>query len=73
MSAMTRPDLSGAAWRKSTRSGGTGGNCVEVALNLPEIIAIRDSKDPHGPSLVCTPQEWEAFTARLRGGRINLG
>jgi hypothetical protein len=28
---MTEPDLSGAAWRKSKRSGGNGGSCVELA------------------------------------------
>jgi Domain of unknown function (DUF397) len=46
---------SGRAWtshpgRKSTYSGSNGGNCVEVADNLPGIVAVRDSKDPDGPS-----------------------
>jgi Domain of unknown function (DUF397) len=72
MSAMTRPDLSGAIWRKSTRSGGTGGNCVEVALNISEIIAIRDSKDPHGPSLAISPATWEEFKSRIRAGHFDL-
>ena len=43
-------DMSRAVWRKSARSSGTGQNCVEVAANLPGIVAIRDSKDPDGGS-----------------------
>ncbi|TDB98660.1 DUF397 domain-containing protein [Actinomadura sp. 7K534] len=38
-------------WRKSRRSGSSGGQCVEVA-NLENKVAVRDSKDPHGPMLV---------------------
>lgn len=43
-------DLSRAEWRKSSKSSGNGGNCVEVARNLPGIVAVRDSKDPDGPN-----------------------
>jgi hypothetical protein len=59
-------DLSGAIWRKSARSN-NGGNCAEVARNLPGIVAVRDSKDPHGPALIFTPADWEAFTAGIKG------
>ncbi|MBW4705284.1 MULTISPECIES: DUF397 domain-containing protein [unclassified Micromonospora] len=55
-------DLSGARWRKSTRSAGNGGECVEVADNLPGIVAVRDSKDPAGPVLTFTPAAWTSFT-----------
>jgi hypothetical protein len=58
-------DLSGAIWRKSARSN-NGGNCVEVARNLPGIVAVRDSKDPHGPALIFTPDQWAAFTAGVK-------
>jgi hypothetical protein len=58
--------LSRAAWRKSTYSGGNGGQCVEVALNLPAIVAVRDSKDPDGARLVLTPAAWAAFAGRVR-------
>ncbi|GAB4107550.1 DUF397 domain-containing protein [Micromonospora taraxaci] len=54
-------DLTGARWRKSTRSGPDGGNCVEVADNLPGLVAVRDSKDPAGPVLVFTPGAWRTF------------
>jgi hypothetical protein len=64
-------DLSRAEWRKSSRSN-NGGNCVEVASNLPEVVAIRDSKDPHGSRLLFTPAEWDAFTAGVREGEFDL-
>lgn len=54
-------DLTGARWRKSTRSGGNGGECVEVADNLPGVVAVRDSKDPHGPALTFAPAAWATF------------
>ena len=43
--------VAGAIWRKSSYSGSNGGGCVDVADNLPAIVAVRDSKDPHGPDL----------------------
>ncbi|MGK5675040.1 DUF397 domain-containing protein [Micromonospora sp. URMC 106] len=56
-------ELNGARWRKSSRSSGNGGNCVEVADNLPGVVAVRDSKDPAGPALAFTPTAWHAFVA----------
>lgn len=60
---MAVPDLTRAHWRKSTRSGSNGGNCVEVAGNVPGVVAVRDSKDPDGPVLVVAPAAWAAFAA----------
>ncbi len=65
-------DLTGATWRKSSYSSANGGNCVEVARNLPGAVAVRDSKDPHGPKLIFAPAEWEAFTAGVRRGGFDL-
>ncbi|MFI0422328.1 DUF397 domain-containing protein [Spongiactinospora sp. 9N601] len=59
---LTDLPLSRATWRKSTRSSGNGGACVEVATDLRGIVAVRDSKDPDGPALIFTPDEWRAFT-----------
>jgi len=64
-------DLRRAEWRTSTFSGGNG-SCVEVASNLPGIIAIRDSKDPQGPALIFTPREWTAFLAGIRADEFGL-
>ena len=66
-------DLSRAEWRKSSWSGGNGGDCVEVARNLLGIVAVRDSKDPGGPKLVFTPDEWRAFAAGVRAGEFDSG
>lgn len=59
------PDLSDAAWTKSSYSDGNNATCVEVARNLPGIVAVRDSKDPHGPALVFGAAAWRSFTHRL--------
>jgi Domain of unknown function (DUF397) len=56
-----------AEWRISTYSA-NGSTCVEVARNLPGIVAVRDSKDRQGPALTFTPDEWRAFMGRLRHG-----
>lgn len=62
---MPSPDLSRVIWRTTTRSGGNG-NCVEVAANLPGVVAVRDSKDRTGPVLLFDHSDWKAFTVRLR-------
>jgi hypothetical protein len=38
-----------------------------VARNLPGVVAVRDSKDRHGPALIFTRADWAAFTAALKG------
>lgn len=52
-------------WRKASRSSELGDNCIEVA-SLPEIIAIRDSKDPDGPKLMMSRNEFRDLTNSLR-------
>jgi len=66
---MPGPDLSNALWKKSSLSGGSGGNCIEVAGNLPEVVAVRDSKNP-GPALVFTPGEWRTFLDAVKADRF---
>jgi hypothetical protein len=69
-------DLSGAAWRKSSYSGGNGGQCVEVAaIRGPQdgpdrICAVRDSKNPGGPALGFGRGQWQRFTAEVKAGRF---
>lgn len=64
-------DLSQAKWRKSSRSGGNG-NCVEVATNLPDGVAVRDTKDRNGGTLVFTRAEWAAFVGGVQDGEFDL-
>ncbi|GIG86123.1 DUF397 domain-containing protein [Plantactinospora endophytica] len=61
-------ELTRASWRKSSRSNSTGGNCVEVADNLPGVVAVRDSKDQGGPVLAFEPNAWRAFVSELSRG-----
>ena len=63
-----KADLSGAVWRKSTKSQDNGG-CVEVA-DLPGHIAIRDSKQPDGPVLVFSALEWDCFLDGVAKGEF---
>ncbi|GAA3288994.1 DUF397 domain-containing protein [Dactylosporangium vinaceum] len=57
-------------WRKSSYSSDTA-NCVEFAV-LPAIgIGVRDSKDPGGPVLACSPEAWRGFVAAVRTGALH--
>lgn len=73
---MTGPDLSQAAWHKSSYSGGGGesSGCVEVAsvdAGLRHVVAVRDSKDPGGPVLCLTAGEWAALTHGIKRGGLS--
>ncbi|MBH1936767.1 DUF397 domain-containing protein [Streptomyces sp. AV19] len=60
-------------WRKSSYSGNTPHDCVEVADNLPGPIRIRDSKRPGtgvGPAIVSGTVPWTTFLSALRGGTL---
>jgi hypothetical protein len=63
-------DLLSAVWRKSTYSNGNGGDCVEHARLADGRRAVRDSKDPDGPSLIFTAGEWSAFLAGVKAGEF---
>jgi Domain of unknown function (DUF397) len=63
---MTEIDLSRAEWHTSSYSGQSG-NCVEIARNLPGLVAVRDSKEPEGAKLVVSQEIWRAFIRAARG------
>jgi hypothetical protein len=62
-------DYSGTRWRKSRRSGSSGGACVEVA-DLGDAVGVRDSKNPAGPKLTFTRREMAAFAVRVKSGHL---
>ncbi|MEU1663464.1 DUF397 domain-containing protein [Streptomyces sparsogenes] len=59
-------------WVKSSYSAGNGA-CVEVASPVVDEVAVRDSKDPHGPILGFAPASWSAFVSDVRGGAFDRG
>ncbi|MFF3440271.1 DUF397 domain-containing protein [Streptosporangium sp. NPDC002721] len=64
-------DLSVAVWRKSSLSGDNGAQCVEVAVNLPGAVAVRDSKNPQGPKLLFAPAKWRSFVEGVKSGEFD--
>jgi hypothetical protein len=54
-------EMTGARWHKSTKSSSNGGNCVEVADNLPGRVYVRDTKDRDGGTLAFGPAQWQGF------------
>jgi hypothetical protein len=69
MSDATGPDLGGARWVKTTHSGPTGGNCVEVASLGDGRVAVRNSRHPAGPALLFGREQWGTFVAGIAGRR----
>jgi hypothetical protein len=65
-------DLSRAIWRKASLSAANGG-CVEIAANLPGVVAVRDSKRPEGGAHVVGRAEFAVFLADAWAGRYDLG
>ncbi|WP_406093824.1 DUF397 domain-containing protein [Kitasatospora purpeofusca] len=59
------------AWRKSSYSGSEGGNCIEVADTCADTVPVRDSKDPHGPTLAFSTTAWSSFLAAIRTGELS--
>ncbi|MFI6543589.1 DUF397 domain-containing protein [Streptomyces prunicolor] len=55
-------------WFQSSYSSDAGGSCVEVAnlTTAQALVAVRDSKLPHGPALALPPEAFAAFVTHVR-------
>jgi hypothetical protein len=59
------PQTDRLRWRKSSHSGGTNINCIELAHTLN---AMRDSKNPHGPTLTA---DLSSMMAAIKAGHLD--
>ncbi|MFC5661937.1 DUF397 domain-containing protein [Kitasatospora misakiensis] len=57
------------AWRKSSYSNGQG-DCIEIAGGFSDVVPVRDSKDPHGPTLTFTAIAWQSFITAIHTGEL---
>ena len=62
--------LSAVQWRKSSYSGGSNGDCVEVAPGFSSVVPVRDSKDPNGSALLFSPDAFGAFVRAVKSGQL---
>ena len=53
------------SWRKSSYSGGNGGDCVEAG-GVPGMVLVRDTTDRDGQTLLVTSGAWHAFLEALK-------
>ncbi|MFJ3304863.1 DUF397 domain-containing protein [Streptomyces sp. NPDC086549] len=61
-SEISIPDASVlTSWRKSSYSGESGGDCLEVSIGVHPLVPVRDSKNPTGPAVVFSVAAWSAF------------
>lgn len=58
-------------WRKSSYSGGNG-SCVEVALDQPGTVGVRDSENVPGPELTISSPIWSEFIQRIKHGEFSI-
>jgi hypothetical protein len=55
---------------KWTKSSHSNASCLQISAH-PDGVAIRDSKDPDGPTLVFTQDEWDTFIDRVQTGEFS--
>ena len=68
---MPASELRCAGWRKSSFSGNGNNNCVEMTRLATGEVAVRNSRDPDGPTLIYTRAEVEALIRGVRNGEFD--
>ncbi|MGA4844436.1 DUF397 domain-containing protein [Streptomyces sp. G45] len=63
---MHRNEPHTTAWIKSSYSGDNGGNCIEIAPGIPDVVPVRDSKTPDTPALLFQRSTWQTFVTAIR-------
>lgn len=64
-------DRSCTRFVKSSFSGPTGGNCIEVARLADGSRAVRDTKDRQGGVLIYGAGEWAEFIDAIRTSSLD--
>jgi hypothetical protein len=65
------PKFTNVSWRKSTRSAHEG-ECVEIAVNLSGVVAVRDSKDPEGSKVLLSRASFRRLVGEIRAHGADL-
>ncbi|MGP3917513.1 DUF397 domain-containing protein [Nonomuraea sp. 10N515B] len=72
MSDEVADELARAHWRKATKSGSNGGDCLEVAPLSGGRVGIRDSEAPEKPPFVVPGAVWDAFIDGVKQGEFDF-
>ncbi|MEO3855774.1 DUF397 domain-containing protein [Acrocarpospora sp. B8E8] len=67
-----KDELTNAAWRKSSYSGSSGGDCIEVAPLSQGRVGLRDTEALDLPPLVVSPAAWRAFVEGAKAGEFDF-
>ncbi|MEV4877152.1 DUF397 domain-containing protein [Streptomyces cyaneofuscatus] len=57
-------------WFKSSYSGGSNGECLEVARGYAT-VPVRDSKAADGPALMFSTRDWSRFVTAVKHGELS--
>ena len=66
-------DVTGVRWRKSSKSGGNGGGCVEIGTDArTPVVHVRDTTSRERGMLTVDSSTWRTFLDDLKAGRADL-
>ncbi|MFD0888747.1 DUF397 domain-containing protein [Streptosporangium algeriense] len=71
---ITPEELAGVAWRISSRSPDTGGQCVEAGplADGSGRVAVRHSRRRDAEVIVYSRAEWQAFIGGVKNGEFDF-